>query len=47
MQVVVETQVFAAQAKTLGISEEERESLTEFLARNPAAGDVIPGTGGA
>ena len=42
---VAETQVFARAAEKLW-SEPERNSLIDYLARNPEAGDLIPGTGG-
>src|SRR5271168_4612084 len=42
---VVETPEFI-QAATKLLSERERSELVDFLARNPAAGDLISGTGG-
>ncbi|MFP5454896.1 MAG: type II toxin-antitoxin system RelE/ParE family toxin [Alphaproteobacteria bacterium] len=42
---VVETQVFARSTERIW-SEEERAELVDFVAHNPEAGDVIPGTGG-
>ena len=42
---VAETQIFARAAEKLW-SEDERSGLVDHLARNPEAGDVIPGTGG-
>lgn len=45
MQTVVETPTFVRQAAGL-LSEEEREALIAFLARDPEAGDIIKGTGG-
>lgn len=42
---VAETQVFARAAEKIW-SESERDGLIDHLARNPEAGDVIPGTGG-
>lgn len=42
---VVETQAFARSAERIW-SEEERAELVDFVAHNPQAGDVIPGTGG-
>jgi hypothetical protein len=42
---VVETPEFIARAKTL-LDEEERGALISYLAANPTAGDLIPGTGG-
>ena len=42
---VVETPEFLSVAERL-FTESERELLIEFLAHNPLAGDLIPGTGG-
>ncbi len=43
--VVVELPRFALRTRKL-FDEEERQELTDFLAYNPAAGDIIAGTGG-
>lgn len=45
MQTVVETPTFMRQADKL-FSEDEKRELIDFLAKNPLAGDKIPGTGG-
>lgn len=45
MYTVVETPTFAADAKDLW-SEEERGAFCAWIAENPEAGDVIPGSGG-
>ena len=42
---VVETPEFLAAARRI-MDEEERGFLVDYLARNPLAGDLIPGTGG-
>src|SRR5450759_4515243 len=42
---VVETPVFLARIDKL-MTEGERELLIAYLAANPIAGDLIPGTGG-
>ena len=42
---VAETQAFARSAEKIW-SEDERAELVDFVAHNPEAGDVIPGTGG-
>ena len=42
---VVETPEFIARAKRL-MAEEDREELIGHLARNPTAGDLVPGAGG-
>ena len=47
MQTVVETPAFLSDARRLGLSEAERSAMVTWLASNPAAGDVIEGTGGA
>ena len=45
MQTVAETPTFTRQADKL-FSEDGRRELIDILAENPAAGDLIPGTGG-
>ena len=45
MFTVVETPAFQRRAEKL-LSDDEREELIEYLARNPLAGDVMSGTGG-
>ncbi len=42
---VVETPEFLAATQRI-MDEEERGALVDYLARNPMAGDLIPGTGG-
>ena len=42
---VVETPEFLAATKRI-MDEQERSQLVDHLARNPLAGDLIPGTGG-
>jgi hypothetical protein len=42
---VVETSLFLRQAEKIW-SDEERALLIDHVARNPEAGDIIPGTGG-
>ena len=42
---VVETPEFLSATRKL-MSEEERAVLVDYLAHNPAAGDLIQGTGG-
>jgi hypothetical protein len=46
MQAVCETHAFRRAAGKSGMSEDDIFALVDFLARNPAAGDVVPGTGG-
>lgn len=46
MRTVVETPTFQRQASKLW-SEEERLEFIDWIARNPLAGDVIPGADGA
>lgn len=43
MQTVAETPTFSRQADTL-FTEDQKRELIDFLARNPLAGDEIPGT---
>ena len=45
MQTVAETPTFIRQADKL-FSENEKRALIDYLAKNPLAGDEIPGTGG-
>lgn len=47
MQTVVETPDFLADARSVGLSDEERLAIVTWIAGNPAAGKVIEGTGGA
>jgi hypothetical protein len=47
MHTVVETPAFLASAADEGIGDEEREAIVSFIAANPDAGEVMPGTGGA
>ena len=44
---VIETQFYLADAKSAGVSDEERVAIVAAIAADPEAGDVIPGTGGA
>lgn len=45
MYTIIEAPLFEADARNLW-SEEERGDFFAFLAENPLAGDVIPGSGG-
>ena len=47
MQSVVETAIYLADAKGVGLSEEERAAIVNFVALKPDAGDEIKGSGGA
>src|SRR5580693_5853119 len=47
MHTVVETPAFLASAADERIGEDEREAIVSYMAANPDAGDVMPGTGGA
>ncbi len=47
MQTVIETPAFLASAYDEGISDLERADIVAFIADNPAAGDLMPGSGGA
>jgi len=44
---VVETPAFLSDARSLGLPDAERLAIVTWIAANPAAGDVIEGTGGA
>lgn len=46
-QTVIETFDYLSDAEDAGISRAERETIVGFLAENPKAGDLIPGSGGA
>jgi len=43
---VAEFDPFPATARAANVTEAVREEITDFLARNPESGVVIPGTGG-
>lgn len=45
MNTIIETSLFEADARALW-SEEEHGEFSAFIAENPLAGDVIPGSGG-
>ncbi|MGA2590505.1 MAG: hypothetical protein ABSH32_11350 [Bryobacteraceae bacterium] len=47
MQTVVETAAFLSDAGSLGLRDVERLAIVSWIAANPAAGNVIEGTGGA
>ena len=47
MQTVVETAAFLSDARLLRLTDAERFAIVTWVAANPAAGDVIEGTGGA
>jgi mRNA-degrading endonuclease RelE of RelBE toxin-antitoxin system len=47
MQTVIETEIYLRDAKAVGLSEQERTAIVNFLAMNPDAGEEIKGTGGA
>jgi len=42
---IAETPLFVRQAAEIW-NDDEREAFIDFIARNPKAGDIIPGTGG-
>ena len=43
----METPGFLADARSVGLSDEERLAIVTFIAANPEAGNLIEGTGGA
>jgi hypothetical protein len=47
MQTVIETPAFLASVKDEGISDEERMTIVNIIASDPAAGAIMKGTGGA
>ena len=47
MHTIITTSVFERQVKDAGLSETELAEMIDFLAENPMAGTIIPGTGGA
>ena len=47
MHTVIETPAFLASAQEEGLSDDERAEIVAALARNPDAGELMPGTGGA
>ncbi|MQY49608.1 addiction module toxin RelE [Rhizobiales bacterium RZME27] len=47
MHPVIETLAYLASAKDEGLAEDERAAIVSYLAENPDAGDIMPGTGGA
>jgi hypothetical protein len=47
MHTVIETPAFLASAADERIEEGEREAIISYMAANPDARDVMPGTGGA
>ena len=47
MHTVIETPTFISKCRRYQISESDREAIIDFVAKNPDAGDVIKGSGGA
>jgi hypothetical protein len=47
MQVVIETPGYLADAKDIGLTDNERRFIVDFVAGNPDTGVEIKGTGGA
>lgn len=47
MHAVIQTPTFLADAKATGLPDDEREAMVSEISRNPLAGDLIEGTGGA
>lgn len=47
LHTVIETHSFVTAAKLAGMTDVERHELTVFLSKNPEAGDLIQGAGGA
>ena len=47
MHTVIETPSYLRHAKQAGASDDERATIVDMIAADPAAGDIIEGTGGA
>ena len=47
MQTIVETSAYLNAALDAGVSADERQAIVDYLAANPAAGDLMQGCGGA
>ena len=47
MHTVIETNAYLQAADDAGMSEEERNTVVDIIAANPAAGVIMPGCGGA
>ncbi len=47
MQTVISTPTFLAQAKRVGLTEEELQEIVSFIASDPEAGAIMSQTGGA
>ena len=47
MQTVVETPDYLRDARSAGMADSERQSVVDYVAANPKAGDLIVGSGGA
>jgi hypothetical protein len=47
MHTVVETEAYQRSAIAAGVSEAERLEISNYISANPAAGDMMQGTGGA
>lgn len=46
MQTIAETGAYIIAAKDAGLTDEDMSSVVDYLARNPEAGDIMPGCGG-
>ena len=47
MQAVIETPAYLTSVKEEGVTDHEREEIVSFIAKNPTAGELMVGTGGA
>lgn len=47
MHTIVETAAYADAADDAGMTVDERQTVVDYLAANPTAGDIMPGCGGA
>lgn len=47
MHTVIETNAYLAAAKDAGMSAAEQEAVIDMIAKDPEAGEIMPGCGGA
>lgn len=47
MHTIIETPAFLASARDEGIIDDERAAMVSYISKNPNAGEIMPGTGGA
>ena len=47
MHTVVESPTYLRQARKLGLTDDDLDTIKALMAQRPSLGDVVPGTGGA